>query len=132
MMMSSVLFPPPASVVVTAMSVVSFVSLANAGFSEIKGKHLNYSKFWNVNNNNDTKKNNQIKLSSKTGMLLLYTPAFLASAASFWIFPHGSFRSTTVQFAVTLHFFKRVLEVTVSSFFFFSFPHCHVSTKSVP
>ncbi|TKY46031.1 Steroid 5-alpha-reductase DET2 [Spatholobus suberectus] len=103
----NLIFPPPASLVVSGMSVISLVSLANAGFSEIRGKHLNYSKFWNAN---PTGKK-QIKLSSKAGMLLLYTPAFLAGLASFWIFPHEGVRSTLLQSALTLHFFKRVFEV---------------------
>ncbi|XP_058773383.1 uncharacterized protein LOC131647504 [Vicia villosa] len=103
------LFPPPPSLFVTAMSVISIASLANAGFSEVRGKHMSYSKFWNVNNNNGNKQ--QMKLSSRTGMLLLYTPAFLAGAASFWVFPDEGLRSTVLQSAVTIHFFKRVFEV---------------------
>ncbi|KAG5051162.1 hypothetical protein AAZX31_02G076500 [Glycine max] len=103
----SFIFPPPSSLVVSGMSVISLVSLANAGFSEIRGKHLNYSKFWNANPSAEK----QVKLSSKAGMLLLYTPAFLAGLASFWIFPHQGLRSTLLQSAVTLHFFKRVFEV---------------------
>ncbi|BAU02032.1 Polyprenol reductase [Vigna angularis] len=103
----SFIFPPPPSLVVSTMSVISLVSLANAGLSEIRGKHLNYSKFWNVNPSSEK----QTKLSSKAGMLLLYTPAFLAGLASFWIFPHEGLRSTLLQFAVTLHFFKRDFEV---------------------
>lgn len=108
------LFPPPPSLFVTAMSVISIASLANAGFSEVRGKHLSYSKFWNVNNNDKANgnKKQQLKLSSKTGMLLLYTPAFLAGAASFLVFPDEGFRSTVLQSAVTIHFFKRVFEVT--------------------
>lgn len=101
------IFPPPESLVVSGMSVISFVSLANSGLSEIRGKHLNYSKFWNAN----PTAQRQIKLSSKTGMLLLYTPAFLAGFASFWIFPHEGVRSTILQASVTFHFFKRVFEV---------------------
>ncbi|CAL0321205.1 unnamed protein product [Lupinus luteus] len=106
--LSNIIFPPPPSLFVSAMSLISFVSLANAGFSEIKGKHLNYSKFWNATNTTPQK---QIKISSKSGMLLLYTPAFLAAAASFWVFPHEGIRSTFLQGAVTIHFFKRVFEV---------------------
>ncbi|XP_004516219.1 uncharacterized protein [Cicer arietinum] len=111
--MLNFLFPPPPSLFVTAMSVISFVSLANAGFGEVRGKHLNYSKFWNANSNNNKNATGKkdMKLSSKTGMLLLYTPAFLAGAASFWIFPHQSFRSTILQSSVTFHFFKRLVEV---------------------
>ncbi|CAI8593858.1 unnamed protein product [Vicia faba] len=105
------LFPPPPSLFVTTMSVISIASLANAGFSEVRGKHMSYSKFWNVNNDNATEKKQQVKLSSRTGMLLLYTPAFLAGAASFWVFPDDGFRSTVLQSAVTIHFFKRLFEV---------------------
>jgi very-long-chain enoyl-CoA reductase len=95
------------------MSIISFVVITNYGISELRGKHLNYSKFWNANNNNKSTTNsgNQIKLSGKVGMLLLYTPTFLAGAVSFWIFPNEGFRSTILQGALTLHYFKRVFEV---------------------
>ncbi|KAL1342256.1 hypothetical protein HN51_028834 [Arachis hypogaea] len=102
------LFPPPPSLVVSALSVVSLVSLTNTGFSEMRGKHLNYSKFWNATTGDSSK---QIKLSSRAGMLMLYTPAFLAGVVSFFIFPNEGIRSTLLQFAVTLHFLKRDLEV---------------------
>jgi len=109
------MFPPPPSIFVTAMSIISFVALANYGISEIRGKHLNYSKFWNANNNK-TNSGKQIKLSSKVGMLLLYTPAFLAGAVSFWIFPNEGLRSTLLQGALTLHYFKRVFEVILYTY----------------
>ncbi|KAK7268625.1 hypothetical protein RIF29_21327 [Crotalaria pallida] len=101
------IFPPPSSLFVSAMSVISLVILVKSGYSEIKGKHLNYSKFWNANANPQ----NQIKLSSKAGMLLLYTPALLAGVASFWIFPNEGIRSTILHAAITLHYLKRDLEV---------------------
>ncbi|XP_054787883.1 uncharacterized protein LOC129293800 [Prosopis cineraria] len=101
------LFPPPPSLFVTAMSVISFVSTTRAGFNEIKGKHLQYSKFWNVNPSEKKK----IQLSGKSGMLLLYSPAFIAGAASFFVFPNESLRTTLLQASLTLHFFKRILEV---------------------
>ncbi|XP_020238193.1 3-oxo-5-alpha-steroid 4-dehydrogenase 1 isoform X1 [Cajanus cajan] len=101
------MFPPPASLVVSGMTVISFMILMNAFLSEVRGKHLNYSKFWNANPSGQR----QIKLSSKTGMLLLYTPAFLAALASFWIYPHEGVRSTVLKSAVTLHYFKRDFEV---------------------
>ena len=72
----SFIFPPPPSLFINAMSVVSLTSLAYVGFSETRGKHLNYSKFWNANSLQSITK---IKLSSRTGMLFLYTPAFLAA-----------------------------------------------------
>jgi len=106
----SFMFPPPPFLVVSVLTVISFLILLSAFKSEIRGKHLNYSKFWNANPSSEK----QIKLSSKAGMLLLYTPAFLAGLASFWIFPPQSVRSTILQSAVTLHFFKRVFEVPLS------------------
>ncbi|KAI3993810.1 hypothetical protein MKX01_002823 [Papaver californicum] len=104
------LFPPPPSIFITTMSVISFVSLANSGLSEFKGKHLQYSKFWNAADKAVGQKETT-KLSSRTGMLLLYTPAFLAGAISFWLCPNHDFRFLLVNSAVTLHFFKRVFEV---------------------
>ncbi|KDP27529.1 hypothetical protein JCGZ_20167 [Jatropha curcas] len=102
------LFPAPSNLMVSAMSAVSLVSLANAGFSELKGKHLNYSKFWNANNNNN---NNNRKVSSRNGMLFLYTPAFLAGVASFGLFPDEGLRFFFIKSALTIHFFKRLFEV---------------------
>ncbi|KAK7278575.1 hypothetical protein RJT34_23607 [Clitoria ternatea] len=101
------MFQAPASFVVSTMSVVSLVSLASGGWSEIRGKHMNYSKFWNVN----TTGQKHFNLSTKLGMLLLYTPAFLASAASFCFFPNQGVRSTILHSSLTFHFFKRILEV---------------------
>jgi hypothetical protein len=103
------IFPPPPSLFITGMSVISLASLAVIGFSEVKGKHLQYSKFWNVNPPNNGRK--QIKVSSRTGMLILYTPAFLAGLASFVLFQHQDVRFLLVDAALTLHFFKRVFEV---------------------
>ncbi|KAL2334919.1 hypothetical protein Fmac_016132 [Flemingia macrophylla] len=88
------------------MSVIVFASYLNGGLSEIRGQHLTYSKFWNAN---PTGKK-QMKLSSRTSMLLCYTP-FLAALASFYIFPPQGVRSTFLQAAITLHFFKRLSEV---------------------
>jgi hypothetical protein len=103
------IFPPPPSLFITGMSVISLASLAVTGFSEVKGKHLQYSKFWNANPPNNGRK--QIKVSSRTGMLILYTPAFLAGLASFVLFQHQDVRFLLVDAALTLHFFKRVFEV---------------------
>ncbi|KAL4599346.1 hypothetical protein ACB092_11G120100 [Castanea dentata] len=107
----SFIFPPPPSLFIKAMSVVSLTSLAYTGFSEARGKHLNYSKFWNANSPKSTTK--QIKLSSRTGMLFLYTPAFLAALTSFVLFPHHDFRTLLLKSALALHFFKRIFEVLV-------------------
>ncbi|XP_058105729.1 steroid 5-alpha-reductase DET2-like isoform X2 [Magnolia sinica] len=104
------LFPPPPSVYLTAMSVISFTSLSYSGFSEVRGTHVQYSKFWNT----AQKKNAStvMKLSSRTGMLLLYTPAFLAGLASLGLsFVDQRPRSILLCSALTVHFLKRVLEV---------------------
>ncbi|XLR00952.1 hypothetical protein HN51_055766, partial [Arachis hypogaea] len=110
--MSSVLlklvFPPPASAVVSAVMVGSFLVLTYCGVSEMIGKHLNYSKFWNAAT--EKQKNKNIKLSSRVGMVLLYGPGFLAGAASFWLYPNEGLRSTLLNSAVTLHYFKRLFE----------------------
>ncbi|KAJ7974829.1 3-oxo-5-alpha-steroid 4-dehydrogenase family protein [Quillaja saponaria] len=70
---------------------------------------MQYSKFWNSNSQVSVDK--QKKLSSKTGMLMAYTPAFLVGVASFWIFPHEGLRFQLISFALTIHFFKRIFEV---------------------
>ncbi|XAR53560.1 3-oxo-5-alpha-steroid 4-dehydrogenase (NADP(+)) [Bertholletia excelsa] len=93
------------------MTLFAFVSLGFLGLSEIMGKHLQYSKFWNANNNGSGPKPLQIKLPSKTGMLLLYTPALLDCLASFVIYPDSRLRFLLVKLTLTIHFFKRVLEV---------------------
>ncbi|XP_058216029.1 steroid 5-alpha-reductase DET2-like [Rhododendron vialii] len=98
--------PPPAYI--RALPPITLLFLSYLCFSEIIGKHLQYSKFWNVNSQS---KSNQIKLSSKTGMLFLYGPAFLAGVASFGLFPYGGLRFLLLKSALTIHFFKRILEV---------------------
>ncbi|XP_030542606.1 very-long-chain enoyl-CoA reductase [Rhodamnia argentea] len=95
-------FPPPPSVFTTAMSVVSVAMLAYLGLLEARGVHLQYSKFSLAPNK---------KVQSRTGMLLLYSPAFLAGLASFLIFPDGGLRFLILRSAISLHFFKRILEV---------------------
>ncbi|CAK7325155.1 unnamed protein product [Dovyalis caffra] len=108
-MLSWVMFPTPPSLIVSVMSVVSLVAISGLGVSEILGKHLQYSKFWNLNSEKSSRK--QIKLSSRTGMLVLYVPAFLSGAASFVLYPNRDLRLFLVKATLTIHFFKRVLEV---------------------
>ncbi|WCJ19167.1 3-oxo-5-alpha-steroid 4-dehydrogenase family protein [Euphorbia peplus] len=92
--------------VITAICVVSSISLLIFGLAEIGGVPiLKYSKFWK---NNDGK---QIKLSSRNGMLIAYTPAFLAGLVSFFVFPDEGVRFLLLRSALTLHFFKRIFEV---------------------
>ncbi|KAI4351245.1 hypothetical protein L6164_005621 [Bauhinia variegata] len=86
------------------MSVISFVTVVHGASQEIRGKHLQYSKFWSITNA-------QKRIPSKRGMILGYTPAFLLALASFWILPNQSFRFMLLKSVLTLHFFKRIFEV---------------------
>lgn len=110
--LQNLIFPPPPSLLITAMTIVNFASLSVSGLSEVRGKHMQYSKFWNVTS--QTSPTKQIKLSSKTGMLIFYTPAFIAGVASFLLFPNENFRFLLLKSALTLHFFKRIFEVHLS------------------
>ncbi|KAM5549013.1 hypothetical protein ABKV19_000434 [Rosa sericea] len=106
-------FPPPASVFITAISVISFAGLANAGFSEVRGKHLQYSKFRKNNSNqSDSQTSKQINVSGRRGMQIAYAPAFLAGLTSLVFFPHNDdIRYLLLSSALTIHFLKRLLEV---------------------
>ncbi|KAG5237926.1 steroid alpha-reductase DET [Salix suchowensis] len=116
-------FPPP--FLIKAMSVICVLSLGNVGLSEVRGNHMQYSKFLNIGGRKPVGK--KILVSSRTGMLIAYTPPFLAGlrtgmliaytppflagAASFGIFPDGDLRFLLVKSTLTFHFFKRILEV---------------------
>lgn len=102
-----ILFPAPP--LVSAMSVISIVSLACFGVSEVYGTHLGYSKFWNVGSK---KRVSRLTISSRAGMFFLYAPAAVAAAASFFV-PGAvvGLRAQLVSTALAIHFFKRVLEV---------------------
>ncbi|XP_050365325.1 uncharacterized protein LOC126783835 [Argentina anserina] len=105
-------FPPPASVFITAMSVISLTGLAYCGFSEVRGNHLQYSKFWKISNKSDPQKSKQIFISARRGMQILYAPAFLAGLTSLVFFPHNDdIRYLLLSSALTIHFLKRLLEV---------------------
>lgn len=116
------IYPPPPSLFVSTMSVISVASMANAGFMEIKGKHMQYSKFWNVGDavknqkSSSSSDSNTItkakdKFSARTGMIVAYAPAFLAGFASFFLIPDEGFRFALLRSALTIHFFKRLFEV---------------------
>ncbi|KAF7848500.1 hypothetical protein BT93_L1888 [Corymbia citriodora subsp. variegata] len=96
------IYPPPPSVFMTAASVMIVASLAILGLLEAGGVHLQNSEFTFTPYK---------KVPSRTVMLLLYLPAFLAGLASFLIFPDGDLRSLILRSAISLHFFKRILEV---------------------
>lgn len=110
-MSTTYIFPQLSSLFVTSMSVISFTILAVYGFLELREKHLHYSKFWNSGSKTFAVK--EIKLSSRTGMLIAYTPAFLAAVASFVIYPQEDIRMLLLSSALTIHFLKRILEVLV-------------------
>ncbi|OAY81422.1 3-oxo-5-alpha-steroid 4-dehydrogenase 2 [Ananas comosus] len=107
----SFVYPPPPSVFVTAMSAISFASLANTGAAEVRGQHLNYSKFWNAVTSTRSNAGSR-RLPSREGMLLLYAPALVAALASFAI-PGAVVgeRARWLSAALSIHFFKRVMEV---------------------
>ncbi|KAJ4829672.1 hypothetical protein Tsubulata_047989 [Turnera subulata] len=107
-MLAGIIFPPP--MFIKAMSVISMVSLANVGLSEVRGKHMQYSKFWKVGTKiNPTEE--KLHVSSRTGMLIAYSPAFLVAVSSFVVFPDEGLRSLLVKSCIAIHFLKRILEV---------------------
>ncbi|KAG6404502.1 hypothetical protein SASPL_136750 [Salvia splendens] len=102
------LYTPPVSVVITAMSVMNVLSMSNAGWMEVKGKNMQYSKLLRVD---DDKAKEKPRVSGKVGMIAVYTPAFLAGVFSLVAFPLGDLRFTLLRGAITTHFFKRLVEV---------------------
>ncbi|XP_022719952.1 very-long-chain enoyl-CoA reductase-like [Durio zibethinus] len=102
------LFPP--SMFVIATSLASFTPLVISGLSEIRGKHLQYSKFFGVGSQASAVAESKVKFSSRAGMVMVYTPAFLAGISSFVIFPDVGLRFLLLRSAISIHFFKRVLE----------------------
>lgn len=110
LILENIMFSEP-SIWVTITTVVTLISTIYLSFAEFIGDHLQYSKFANSNYSNKSLTKQGIKLSSRIGMLALYTPAFLFGFVSFFVFPGGDLRFLLLKFAVTLHFFKRDLEV---------------------
>ncbi|AED92234.1 steroid 5alpha-reductase-like protein [Arabidopsis thaliana] len=110
-MVTSFVYPPPPSILLNCMSVVGVAALANIGWSEIRGNHLKYSKFGVSSSSPQPQKERFGSISSRNGMLLLYTPAFLAAASSFFVVPSDDLRFLLLKSALALHFFKRVFEV---------------------
>lgn len=71
---------------------------------------MQYSKFWKMGSSQNSERK-KAQVSSRTGMLILYTPAFLAGAASLIFLPLEDLRFSLVRLALAIHFGKRVLEV---------------------
>lgn len=109
-MLQHFMFDEP-SIWVALATVMTLISTVYLGIAEIIGNHLEYSKFANSSSVKKPSNKQGIKLSSRTGMLILYTPAFLAGLVSFFVFPGGDLRFMLLKFAVTFHFFKRDFEV---------------------
>ncbi|KAL8241526.1 hypothetical protein R6Q59_014880 [Mikania micrantha] len=104
---------PPSSLFVTAMSILSVVSLTNGGYAESKGKHIKYSKFFNLTTSKLQNDQQIVKMASRNGMFLLYAPAFFVGLVSFVVFydRDQDLRFLMVISALTIHFLKRVIEV---------------------
>ncbi|KAL1828095.1 hypothetical protein DCAR_0207297 [Daucus carota subsp. sativus] len=104
------IYPPPESVFLTAMSMVSIVSLVIAGLMEISGSSMmHYSKIFNTSKKNV--KSKMIEFSGRNGMLLAYFPAFVAAVAALALMQNQGLRFTLLTSAVAVHFFKRLFEV---------------------
>ncbi|MCL7028328.1 hypothetical protein MKW94_018663, partial [Papaver nudicaule] len=109
MLFDKFLFPLPSSILMASISAINLVSAVIAGISESKGNNMPYSKFWKTNSDQKSGKES-VLLSNRIGMLILYTPALLASAISLWVYPNPDFRFLLVNSALALHFFKRDFE----------------------
>ncbi|XP_059307816.1 uncharacterized protein LOC132059268 isoform X2 [Lycium ferocissimum] len=105
---TQILFQEPSPIFIKVMIVMNLIISAILGISEATGKqNVEYSKFWNVNNQKQVK----AKIPSKMGMIFVYSPSLIACLSFFWIFPTGGIRFFMLNSAMTVHFFKRVLEV---------------------
>ncbi|KAJ4758883.1 3-oxo-5-alpha-steroid 4-dehydrogenase 2 [Rhynchospora pubera] len=114
-MLESILYPPPPSLFINAMSAATVILLANSGISEVRGRNMAYSKFSNWKEAVSGKSSSTItgtKASGRTAMLLVYSPALAAALASFFI-PGvvTTPRQALVSAALGVHFLKRVLEI---------------------
>ncbi|XP_021296683.1 very-long-chain enoyl-CoA reductase-like [Herrania umbratica] len=105
-MLLKYLFPP--SLFFTATSLLTLASMANGGLAEVRGKHVQYSKFFGVGSQGS--KASQIMLPTRAAMVIVYTPGFLNGVASFLLFPDEGFRFLLLKSAITIHFSKRVFE----------------------
>jgi very-long-chain enoyl-CoA reductase len=86
------------------------LSFSVIGLFEGLGKNFKYSKFSNFNVEKSTSKQNNT-VCGRDGMLVVYIPAFLSAVAFSWLFPNVGLRFLLVKSALTIHFFKRILEV---------------------
>ncbi|KAK9072282.1 hypothetical protein SSX86_008715 [Deinandra increscens subsp. villosa] len=105
------LFPSPPSLFIKSMSLLSFLSLIAFGYMEMTGKNAQYAKFFYTGSSKKSKNSENRKMLSKYGMLVSYTPPFIACLAALAILPRQDLRFNMVSCVLTLHFFKRILEV---------------------
>ncbi|XVE68541.1 hypothetical protein DITRI_Ditri09bG0076100 [Diplodiscus trichospermus] len=105
-MLLNFIFPP--SLFFTATSLLTVASMANGGLAEVRGKHVQYSKFFGVGSQASAA--STIMLPSRAAMVILYAPAFLFGVTSFVLFPNEGFRFLLLKSAVTIHFGKRFFE----------------------
>ncbi|KAL3520933.1 hypothetical protein ACH5RR_019082 [Cinchona calisaya] len=112
-LLPSFLYSPPPSIFISAMSIISFLSLTHSGFMESKGKNMQYAKFFNNAGSIKTSSvDKKAKLSGRIGMVIFYTPPLLVGMASFAFLPNdGGLRFDLLRLALIIHFFKRVFEV---------------------
>ncbi|WOL19618.1 3-oxo-5-alpha-steroid 4-dehydrogenase 2 isoform X1 [Canna indica] len=106
--MNLLLFPAPPSLFLTAMTVVSFVSLVQNGVGEVRGQNCGYSKFFFSSGGKEAAGK---RVSSRVGMLLFYTPALVAAVAAAYFLADASDRCRLLSLIFSLHFFKRDFEV---------------------
>ncbi|XP_024026265.1 uncharacterized protein LOC21403133 isoform X3 [Morus notabilis] len=108
--LTRIMLPTPPSLYVNYSSLITTAVISFIGLSEAFGSHLGYSKFFNLGSQNQ---NYRVKLSSRIGMLLLYTPSFLAALASLVLLlpHHKDARFLLLSLALTIHYFKRDFEV---------------------
>ncbi|KAH7661635.1 3-oxo-5-alpha-steroid 4-dehydrogenase (NADP(+)) protein [Dioscorea alata] len=104
------IFPAPASLFLAAMTVIGVTTSALGGISEATGKNIQYSKFLNAGAGDISK---ETKISSRAGMLLVYSPSLAAAALASFAVPGFAVagRCLLVRIVLSLHFFKRVFEV---------------------
>ncbi|OMO58388.1 trans-2,3-enoyl-CoA reductase, partial [Corchorus olitorius] len=86
-MLLNLFFPP--SLFLTVLSVLTWASMANSGLAEVKGKHVQYSKFLGVGS--QASKSSHIMLSSRAAMVLVYAPSLINGVVSFIVFPGEGF-----------------------------------------
>ncbi|CAI9265968.1 unnamed protein product [Lactuca saligna] len=112
MAISLFLFTSTPSLFINAMSIFNLLALITSGYMEMIGKNKQYAKFCdNDTGSNKPKAKEKLKLPSRIGMLVFYTPSFLVGLVSFAVFPHQDPRFVMVISILTIHFFKRILEV---------------------